>query len=203
MADNITLVSTWGLTTSNVYASLAEAKTLVASYVLDSDEWDNADDTFLKKCLLIATKDIDSQNWHGERYYWNQNLQFPRIPPGGDRNLGVGGDATSDGAASYYSLLLYDEYSRKQADRVKLATVLQAHSLLVNKKASKDGKGDQHRDLQKKGISSWSMSGAGVSESYSYGSVSGSLTAEAWDQLRYYKGVTLVVRGSARGFYNE
>mgnify|MGYP006279035691 CR=1 FL=1 len=197
----ITLLNTWGLSNSNSYVSLDEAKNLIAQYVMNSDSWDDADDTLQSKALLIATQTIDSQNWHGERFYWNQNLNFPRIPPGGDRLLGVGGDATSDGAASYYTLLMYDEYSRKQISRVKLAQCYQAVVILNSNTGNR--RGDSHKALQTKGITSWSKSGGGISESYSYGAVNADLSPEAWDVLRYYKAPRAVVRGSAKSWEYE
>lgn len=199
---SITLISTWGLSTSNSYTSLTEANSLISMYVFNSEAWDKADDTFKLKCILNASQEIDSQNWHGGRYYWNQNMQFPRTPPGESNDLGFGGSSEgSDGSAIYYSLLEFNEYSRKQVERVKRATAVQAAYIAENQ--SGKNKGDPHKDLQKKGITNWSRSTSGVSESFSYGNVNSTVCAEAWDLLKYYKAPLVVVRGNARDWTNE
>ena len=107
----ITLTDSYGGQSANTYVSLEDAESLIEER-LDTDEWTGADDEKKKKALLQAARDIDSQNWEGQRYYHHQFLQFPRASDEYDIAEGVLNRAVSEDDSGVLSE--HDEYQRQQ-----------------------------------------------------------------------------------------
>lgn len=190
---SITLVATWGAATSNSYSTVADAATLISENSMGYKVWFDNPGEDQARALLIAANNIEGFNWFGARYYWDQILKFPRTPPGETSPIGVFGEVGSGNA--YLSLLENDVYQTEMYKRVRLAQALQA-LYLMQKQQETDGGRDKHRDKQTQGISNWSRSVAGVSESYSYGR-NKILCPEAWEQLYLYKAPQRFLRGDA------
>jgi len=187
----LTLDSTYGGKYANTYLLLAAANTLIEDTVLRAEAWAAADDTTKNKALVQATRHIDSYNFSGNRYYYNQRLIFPRVPSQTSWGIGpYGGLGEPD--ANFLTVVENDEYLRKQKLRVETACALQAVFVLQATR-------NLEREAQYKGITSHSESRAGVSQSQSYGNPSHRLCPEAMDELRYYRSSPRLVRGSGPG----
>ena len=63
---------------TNVYISLADAKTYMESRYDCSGAWAAASDATLNQVLVHATKLIDRQPWRGSKSVSTQALEFPR-----------------------------------------------------------------------------------------------------------------------------
>lgn len=187
----LTLIDTWGGSTSNTYISLEDADLLITMELLDSEPWASAAESQRRAALASATRNIDSYNWVGEKYFFQQLLQFPRTPQGADFFYGPYGRAESD--AQTLSLMNQDEYLRKQRIRVRRACAIQANYLLRTKGRNLD------RETQFIGATSRSSSHSGVSIAHHYAHPSHRLCPEAMDELRYYLGKARLVRGSSSG----
>ncbi len=59
------------------YVTVEEANAFFAA-TLNSDAWDEADDTKKEKALKMATRQIDRLPFQGRKLDYNQNLEFPR-----------------------------------------------------------------------------------------------------------------------------
>lgn len=183
------IVSTWGGSSANCYVTLAEAQSFMQSGALiDTTDWDNFGDVKQERALILGTRAIDAKNWAGERWFYQQMLEFPRTAPGVDIGLGaISRDGPSD---AFINLTLTDEYLRKMKIRVQQATVLQAAWYARN------GEENDHREQQFHGIRSVGRS-VRSSESFGYGEPAMAICPEAWDLLRYYKGSIRLLRGDA------
>ena len=186
---SVTLVNTWGSPSANVYVTLAEANVIISESILDTSFWENLDEDKMNRSLAIGAGQIDGGRWFGMKFYEDQRLQFPRVPSGYE-------EATYrslyDGGAVFNSVMVLDAFLQNEKRRVQTANVLQAAYLLQT--APSTGRSDKHRDLQRRGVGSWSLSMGGVSQSWSY-SKSETLAPEVWDLLYYYKGSARLVRG--------
>ena len=192
----ITLDATWGGSTANSYISYSNAHTLISTNFIDFQSWEEADEDTCCRSLIMATSNIDSLDWFGARYYYDQSLEFPRTPAGDENYYGYGTRGPDGG------LLVqeFDDYQNRLKTRIEKATVSQALFILQTRNCGTQ-RPRKHRDLQKLGISSWSKSFSGISESYSYDPTKiNQLCPEAWDHLRIYKASPRVVRGDSGGF---
>ena len=187
MADPLILDGTYGGPNADTYITLADADVWIRRNHVFFDEWVIAKPEQQTAALLQATRNIDACNWHGLRWFYNQALEFPRMPPGADC---PGGRATPDSA--FDSLLLQDVYLAKAKARVRNAACEQALWLLRN-----EGK-DPDREDQFRGATSVSRS-AGVSESKGFGGTNMLLHPDAWNELRWYRGSVRLVRGDSMG----
>ena len=175
----LSLISSWGGTSDTVYALLDEADEYIGSntlvgYKVDITPWTNIGSVQKARLLLAATRLIDNaSNYVGDRQFFNQTLEFPRVPAGDDIWPWVNRTLT---AANTYNI-----YLTEQKRRVKQATIEQAYAL------ARDGDRDEHTKRQIQGIRSYSESTGPVSESYAYGGVVLPLCPEAMELLRPYK----------------
>ena len=126
---SITLDDTWGGGSANVYITLADADALLTFQVLDAQPWTDAEVTPRNAALLTATRQIDSYNWAGGRYFYRQALLFPRVPSGNIWPYGPYYGA-AEASPSFSDFIEQDEYLKRQKTRVKRACALQALWLL-------------------------------------------------------------------------
>src|SRR4051812_41110491 len=112
--------STWGGSDSNSYIDLATADSFITEAVVDPAAWTVATTTQQSAALREATRDIDSQEYLGCRYYEDQMLQFPR-----EFVNGWPWNRVTSGGSTVYSI----EQHRMQV-AVEQATCYQAVSIL-------------------------------------------------------------------------
>lgn len=192
----ITLDAVWGGATANSYLDYATANTLISINSLDFDSWESSNEDDCARALIIASSNIDSYDWYGARYYFDQTLEFPRTPAGDANYYGF----STRGPDGGLLLTESDDYQKRLQERVRKAAAFQALFLLQTRNCGTQ-RPRKHRDLQKMGVTSWSKSFSGVSESWSYNpSNITQLCPESWDLLRVYKAPTRVVRGDSGGF---
>jgi hypothetical protein len=182
------IIASYGGSSDNCYTTFALASSYIAVSKIFYDEWVAATTPQVEAALLQATRQVDSRHWHGTRFFFTQLLEFPRVPPGISFPEGVLSRAGPD--QTFVNLLEFDEYQRKQFQRVQIATAEQALFLL-----RREGR-LPHREDQFSGIRSQSR-GIRASASFGYGEPDHVLCPDAWDQLRYYVGATRIVRGDA------
>jgi len=176
--------SPWGGSLNNCYSLLEMANSYIRTAKIFFDEWLE----FKEKqpaALITATQQIDAQNWSGEKWFYNQLLEFPRFDPEGEFPYGSYSRAAPD--LTFAQLSETDEYLRQQRIRVQIACAEQAFFLLRQRGIN------AHREDQYHGIRSQSRGGR-VAESFGYGDPDLVLCPEAWDQLRPYVGSMRVVR---------
>lgn len=117
----MTLVVSWGGLGSNAYISWTAADSIIQTTAVDATAWTSATTVKQNAAIIQATRDIDSKNYIGARYYFDQTLEFPRqlrstFP--WDRTLGT-------------SILGDVDQARMKRD-VEEATALQALYILRN-----------------------------------------------------------------------
>lgn len=181
------LIATYGGSGANSYVSLVDANSYIQASKIYFDEWALAEDKQEQACVQ-ATRDIDSRNWIGYRWFYYQMLEFPRLPP--DVIYPYGSFSRADPDDSFVNLTESDEFQRKMKIRVKQATCEQALWRL------RSGGYLSHREAQFQGIRSQSRS-LRFSESFGYGDPDQVLCSEAWDLMRYYRGSPRLVRGDS------
>lgn len=174
-----TIVTSWGGLADTSYVTLDEANDYIGSntivgYRIDTAIWTNASTLVKSRAILAATRDVDNAaNYIGERQFYDQTLEFPRVPAGETQWPWINRALTS---ANTYNI-----YLTEQKRRVKQACVEQAYALI------RDGDVDEHVTRQLRGISSYSESTGPVSESYSYGKTVLSLCPEAMKLIKPYR----------------
>ena len=115
------LVASWGGVADNCYVLHSDASSFIVSGVLDKAAWTDATTDIQATALQEATRDIDTRNWFGDRYYYNQALLFPR-----QMNVAFPWNRTWDGST------IFDVEQTRQRVDVQRATALQAIWLLQN-----------------------------------------------------------------------
>lgn len=176
----MTLIATWGGSTANCYLDLTAANSFITTAVVDATAWTSATTVQQTAALLEATRDVDSKQYLGARYYSDQLLEFPRA---------------FDGIGWPYSLSLgtADPISIEQQHSqiaVQRATCYQALWLLRN-----NGR-NFHAERIASGIQQYSEAVGPISESATYGKGSISrLCPEAVASVAKYLSGRQVVRG--------
>lgn len=74
----MTIISSWGGGTSNSYISYSAANSYATTALIDYSAWDSATVEQREAALIEASQDIDSMQYVGARYYFEQALEFPR-----------------------------------------------------------------------------------------------------------------------------
>jgi len=78
----MTIISSYGGPGSNAYISLTEANSFICSAipeaVLNPTFWTGLADNQREACIMMASIDIDSRQYIGSRFYFDQHLEFPR-----------------------------------------------------------------------------------------------------------------------------
>jgi len=177
----ITLVASWGGSGDNCYVSLTDATSFVSNTIIDDDAWTVATTDTRAKALILATYDINAYNYDGQRLYYDQILEFPRIPPGEEPfPWGQVISATST----------WNIYQAEMKRTVEQACCYQALFILKY-----SGKRTIHQEFKSQGIYSVSKSAGGVSESYSYRDGINRLCPEASSLLAAYRVGPRILRG--------
>lgn len=74
----ITLNSKLGDANANSYVTLTQANEIIMNKYGHLDLWDTLTSEGKKRVLIQAARDIDNNNFIGEKYYTTQNTEFPR-----------------------------------------------------------------------------------------------------------------------------
>lgn len=75
----MTIINSYGGHESNSYLSLAEANDIIkGGAVLNNAAWLSANNKQKEAALREATVDIDTRQFIGEKYFFEQRLEFPR-----------------------------------------------------------------------------------------------------------------------------
>lgn len=74
----MTLVNSWAGAGANSYIDVTQANSFIRTATLDNDDWFELNDSQRAAALMMATRDIDSRQYVGTRYYYEQTLEFPR-----------------------------------------------------------------------------------------------------------------------------
>jgi hypothetical protein len=177
-----TIVCTYGGQYDTSYATVEEANEVAYSH-LNTTKWDALNESQKAFALITATRDIDTAfNWVGWRYFYNQNLEFPRKM--------TEDIYSSEPDSSYYDMLTTSQYQTIMKRNVKLACIEQAIWL------AKNSGEDEHGENMSRGISSVQKSYGSVNESYNYrGSAQPRLCSDARRFLREYRSYPRLVRG--------
>lgn len=183
------LICSWGGNADTTYATITEADDYIGSastpgYKFNPTPWTNLSTVQKTSLLLAATRSIDNaSNYVGERQFIDQTLEFPRVPAGEDRWPWV--------QRSYTASNTFNIYLTEQKRRVKNAVAEQAYTL-----AREGSDIDSHTARRMRGITSYSESVPGLSESFSYGGAVLPLCPEAVQFLKPYYGYGVeLVRG--------
>lgn len=156
----MTIVSSWGGGTSNSYISYTDAASFIENGgVYDYTKWTEATTVQCEAALIQATREIDAFQYIGERYYAEQELEFPVAIPGNiwPHNYVVSDDGGLD----------IEQARMKRA--VERATCIQTVWIIRS-----DGV-HVHAENQEMGIASYSETTGPVSESVAYRSGGGAL----------------------------
>ncbi len=173
------IVSDWGGDSSNSYVSMSDANAFITSSIVEASYWLDATEAKRTAALIEATRDIDSYEYLGIRYYYNQFLQFPREFHGqfpwnraqGPNNFSI-------------------EQNRMKV-AVERATCCQALWLL------RTGGRNLHMERMANGIKSIQQITGQAQEMITYGSMSSAtrLSPEAMAYLKIYRGQRTAYRG--------
>lgn len=151
-----TIIASWGGATSNSYVDYTFANSYMSTKI-DASAWTDASTPQREASLLEATRVLDARNWRGEKFYWDQRLEFPRTTY---RERDLAGDQHLSGS-SLVGTPWDVEYVWMQ-ERVQQATCEQALWMLEQSES-------ETFRLQQRGITSFSESIGKISESYSFG----------------------------------
>ena len=165
----MTLVYTYGGLGGNTYLTATMADSLIVTTILNYSAWTNATVPQREISLIQATRDVDSFDYVGTRYYFDQTLLFPR--------------RLSDSFPWGYtdvSTILGDTEQVRMQWHVQQATAIQALHLL---KTSLAGASSHLENIQN-GVKSWSEGVGPLNVSVTYGEASGGLLAMRNPELR-------------------
>jgi hypothetical protein len=76
--DTDPIDATWGGASANSYISLGDANAFISKSIVNNSAWTGATMQQRVAALLEAVRDVDSFNYIGYRYYYTQNLEWPR-----------------------------------------------------------------------------------------------------------------------------
>ncbi len=110
-----TLTTTIGSASANSYVTLAEAVTFFESW-LNADAWGAADDTSREKALVMAAKQLQRENWIGQRSTTTQALAWPRTGAEKPDSNGAWINAGWIGASSLVSFYTTTEIPQEVKD---------------------------------------------------------------------------------------
>lgn len=75
---DLSVISSWGGPSSNSYVDPTFCDSFIRVRLVDPSAWTNATTLQQAAACLEATRDIDTKEYLGGRYYYNQLLKFPR-----------------------------------------------------------------------------------------------------------------------------
>jgi hypothetical protein len=152
-----TLDSDWGGATAESYVSLSAAENLVASYVIDHSDWDDASGQTKDAALRMATRQLDSLVYLGSRVSFKQTLKFPRyfsFPSAFAPSVGR--------TSVYWNSFASEDGTQFQQKDVQIATAIQANFLV------RQGGRDAHAEAMAAGIRQSSESVGPVRDQFTY-----------------------------------
>jgi hypothetical protein len=171
--------STWGGSSANAYDSIANVNTYIDDHVFDKAAWNSCTDVQKAAAIIEATRDIDSLQYIGGRYYENQVLEFPRELSLDFPNNRVGSADT----------VWSEAHTRMERD-VKQACAYQA--LWIARNSGRN----YHAENQAQGIQRYSEAVGPIRESYTYGNAAiKRLCPEAAAKLAQWRESTRIYRG--------
>jgi hypothetical protein len=150
----MTLISSYGGITSNSYIDATQANSFIRTSTLDNDDWFELTLTQKQAALMMASRDIDSRQYIGHRYYFDQALEFPR-----QLRSAFPFNRTSSTTVSQ------DTIQRRMQENVQKAAALQAL------KIARQGGRNQHLENIANGITGISESVGPIREFVQYGQV--------------------------------
>lgn len=177
----MTLISSWGGPGSNSYPSLTEANSFITTGILDHEAWDAATQQRREAALIEATRSVDSRQYIGVRYNYDQVLEFPR-----QMSFAFPWNRTNTSSTVFSTT-----HARMEAD-VKKAVCEQALFLLRN------GGRDFHAENRAAGITEYTETTGPVHEKVVYsgrGANAGGLCQSALSYLSEWLTSRRVVRG--------
>lgn len=179
--------SPFGGAICNAYATVVDVSSYIETACVFLEPWTDVTTVQANALVIRASRNIDALNWEGEKYFYNQFLEFPRLrATSDDISAGLSRGVPAD--PGFFALSESDEYLRQQKINVQCATAEQAYFLALS------GGRLPHRSEQFQGIGSTSRS-VRVGASFSYATPGMVLCPEAWDYLRQYVGTMRIVRG--------
>jgi len=177
----VVITASYGGTADNAYMTVERATEIIqtSGQFLYFDDWIAATDDQKATSLVMASGLIDGLRWYGAKFFTEQTLQFPRIPPGVAWPWG-GYDPKAAPDENYYTYIENDIDQRHMKQRVEIATALTAMHVLEL------GGEFAMRDIYYDGRTSYAR-GQRFSDSSSFRDVPSPIPPRAWDQLRYYR----------------
>jgi hypothetical protein len=152
----MTLISSYGANNSNSYVDFTAANSFITTAIVDSSAWTSASTVVKEAALMEATRDVDSKQYRGERYFYEQKLEFPRqFITDWPWNRTLANEPSSD------------IEQVRMLDAVQRATCYQALSILRN--AGRN----YHAERIASGVKAFSESVGPISESATYASGGG------------------------------
>ena len=176
--------SPYGGRLCNAYSTWAEVDSYIRATCVFFTPWTDATSIQGSALIIRASLNIDALNWEGEKFFYDQAMEFPRRQEGEEFELYPRGTAIGDTLSLFES----DEYLRQQQINLKKAVAEQALYLASN------GGRPPYRQEQFQGVVGVSRS-ARVGASYSFGGPDRVLCPDAFDYLRHYAGSIRVRRG--------
>ena len=148
----MTVIASWGGGTSNAYLDITAADSILSTTVIDYSSWTDATTQKREAAVIQASRDVDSRQYIGVRYYFDQNLEFPR-------------ELRSDypwNRTTVLGTITEDTEQERMQRRVEEATALQALWLLRNSGQN------EHMENIAAGVSRKSEELGPIKESVSY-----------------------------------
>lgn len=148
----MTLVSSYGGPDSNSYIDVTQANSFIRTAIIDNAAWIGLTSQQKQAALIQASRDIDSRQYIGHRYYYEQRLEFPR-----QLRSAFPYNRTST------ETLTQDVIQKRMRETVQEATAHQANFIARNR-----GRNQAVEDIQN-GITSVSESIGPIREFVQYG----------------------------------
>lgn len=176
----MTLIASWGGPDSESYVTLSDANSIVESicHTKDIQAWTACDSMTRERALRKATQDIESCPWTGSRLYHDQRLKFPT-------------SLENTYPLRYSNISSFSIDLQRQELKLPEACTLQAIALVKQQSVS----AIDFQELARQGVTSYSASGGGTSQSFGLSKASSVLSREAFQILLEWKGYPTLERG--------
>lgn len=163
----MTVTATYGGNASNAYVDHAMANSFLTTAVPVFKAWTDTTTVAREAAIIQATQDVDSRNYIGGRYYYDQTLEFPR-----EIRVSYPWNRTAT------SSTVFDvTYARMEND-VKFATCVQALWRLRFANS-------EHQDNRAFGIKAVSRRVGPIQDTFSYQEGSGAVIRLSPEALSY------------------
>lgn len=74
----MTIIASYGGIDDNSYIALTDAASFIETSIVNYTAWTSATTPQREAALIEASRNIDSRNYIGGRYFYDQRLEFPR-----------------------------------------------------------------------------------------------------------------------------